>query len=77
MNISGKIQDKISRAVRAIRKIYPDVVVTRVKIGKNKIRVYGKARNHWFKIIIDSEGKARVYSSSRSIEFVAKKELER
>ena len=77
MILNSKVQDKISRAVRALRKIYPDVVVTSVKIGKNKVKVYGKARNHWFKMIIDREGKARVYSSSRSIEFVAKKELER
>lgn len=70
------LEEKISRAVLAIRKLYPDTSITRVKIGKNKVRVYGRAGKHWFKIIISSDGKARVYSSSRSVESVARRRLE-
>jgi len=61
--------------LRTIKKYYGSVEIKYVKIGKNRITIYGKADNHWFKVIVKGNGQTRVYSSSRTIEYSLLKQL--
>ncbi len=61
--------------LRTIRKYYGSVELKHMKIGRNKITIYGRADNHWFKVIVKIDGQTRVYSSSKTIEYSLIKHL--
>jgi hypothetical protein len=60
------------------KQYYPDAVADKVLIKKNKLFIYGRIDDKWFKIIINKQkGDVRVYSPSKTIEHVLKRRLEK
>lgn len=67
------LEEKI---LEILREYYADAVVDKIVIKKSKLVIYGRARDKWFKVIINKRsGEARVYSPSKTVEHVLKRRL--
>ncbi len=60
--------------IATVRRYYPEARLTEVRVGRSRVRVYGKAGDIWFKVVV-GRGDPRVYSNSRTIEHVLRKRL--
>lgn len=69
------LQKKI---IDTVREFYPSSYIDRITVGKNKLFIYGKTDDKWFKVIINKGSKkVRVYSPSKTIEIILRKRLEK
>ena len=70
------LDDLLDVVIRTVKKYYPEARLTEVRVGKGRVRVYGRAGRIWFKVVSTRRG-LRVYSNSRTLEFALKKRLGR
>ena len=74
-NVILDLDELLDVVMLTVRRYYPDARLTEIRVGRGKVRVYGRAGRIWFKVVAGPQG-TRVYSNSRTIERVLRRRLE-
>lgn len=69
------LNDLLDVIVKTARRYYPEARLTEVRVGRGRVRVYGRAGRVWFKVVASPRG-TRVYSNSRTLEYALRKRLQ-